>query len=84
MNQGLIAAITGAVPDLKDGLFPMEALRRDLRASSSMSAMRCRVPFRPATQERDQKWKISLLTKLKTMLKTMIMELSLIDVIPPS
>lgn len=46
--------------------------------------MRCRVPFRPATQERDQKWKISLLIKLKTMLKTMIMELSLIDVIPPS
>lgn len=45
------------VLDLDEGLFTIEAMMRDLKASFSTFATRCRAPFRSETQEMDQKWK---------------------------
>jgi hypothetical protein len=45
-NQGLVATVTGAVLDLGDDLFSVEAMMLDLRASCSTSAIWCKAPSR--------------------------------------
>jgi hypothetical protein len=76
--------ITGDISDLGDGAFSMRLAIRDLGAPFSTPATRRKAPLWSALQKRDPNWKTSPTTKLKTMLKMTTMELSGVDVAPPT